>query len=549
MCGIFFYRSNKSINGKIKKKLEKQFNKISHRGPDQKQIKYYNNNVMVGFHRLAVIDPEPSGIQPFESADKRFISVCNGEIYNYKLLKEKLDYVDFKTHNDCEVIVHLFEYLIKQFDPQIAMEKFCLELDGEYSLIIYDTHTKITYFATDELSIRPLFYGYSETGDFYIASEQKSLILCHDIFRLKASNFGIFDGNISSTVNCYRYYDINKIMPKYIPFKDAAIKLRDLLIENVKNKIHPEREFVFLLSGGVDSSLICSIASKLLYPTRIKTFTVGFNSDAPDILAARKVAKHIDSIHTEFICSYQEGIDLLPSVVYYTESWDQTSIRASTIMMLCIKKIREKHPDVAVILNGDVSDELLRGYLYNKKTPSLKEGRKDHIMRLEDIHMFDGLRSDRSNARYSMEARFPFFSRDLLTFIFELPMEYLNPKHNNNIEKYILRQAFDPSNNDGYNFLPTEILYAKKEAFSDGTSVKSGWKDHLIKYCEQQVTDSRFESRHELYKYCTPQTKEDFYYRELFDEYEYNPETIKYKWLSSWCGNITDSSASTLDVY
>tara|TARA_R110002153_G_scaffold27784_1_gene85849 strand:- start:1274 stop:2926 length:1653 start_codon:yes stop_codon:yes gene_type:complete len=543
MCGIFFYITNGKIVASDKPDLEKRFNTLEHRGPDQKRVRYYNSNVMLGFHRLAIVDPEPTGLQPFETS--RYASITNGEIYNYKQIKEDLitENIPWKTYSDCEVILHLFQFFCQSYTPKEALEKLCQSLDGEYSFIIYDIQENVTYFATDELSMRPLFIGENKKG-IYLASEQKALTGLQ-VTRLPAARMGYIENNM---IRVEPHYDLSSIKIQPISFEDAALKLRDLLIANTINKLHADREFVFLLSGGIDSSLICSIAAKYLHPVRIRTFTVGFSTDSTDILAARKVAKHINSIHTEFICSYSEALEILPFVVRCGETWDQTSNRSSVPMHLCVKKIKEKHPEVAVIFSGEVADELLRGYLYNRNCPSLEEGRRDQIMRLENLHTSDGLRADRTTSAYSMECRFPFFSRDILNFVLSLPMEYLDPKHNNNIEKYILRQAFDLSDNE-HEYLPRDILWRRKAAFSDSTSVKSGWKGELIKFCETEVTDSRFAARKVLYPYCTPQTKEDMYYRELFEEYGYEAKTISFKWLSTWCGDITDSSASILDVF
>ena len=561
MCGIFLYIGSNTIRGKEKKRLCKVSDKLRHRGPDQQQVKYYNDNVMMAFYRLAIVDPTPEGIQPFESKDGRFVCMCNGEIYNYReiksFLKEKQYHVNWKTHSDCEVLVHLFDYLVhsdtETYNITDIMGLMCKNhLDGEYSMVIYDNQESVAYFSTDELSMRPIFIGKSRDNKLpgsFIASEQKALTkYCSDgeIYRISAGEYGILSSewNISRT-----YFSMPLVKEIDISFDQAVINFRNLLIQNVIKKLSPDREYAFLLSGGVDSSLVCAIAAREIYPTRIKTFTVGFSTDATDILAARKVAKHIDSIHTEFICSYEEGIVMIPTAIYHNESWDQTTTRASIPMLLCIKKIREKHPDVAVIFSGEVADEMLRGYLYNIKTPSLEVWKQDQIMRLQNLHTSDGIRADRVCATYSFECRFPFFSKELIKFALEVPPRYLNPPDNQGIEKYLMRKAFDTTTGDGYEYLPQDILWRTKNAFSDATSVKSGWKDHLITYCEKQVSDSRFAKRQDLYPYCTPQTKEDMYYRELFDGYGYDPTTIPYKWISSWCGNITDSSASKLDVF
>ena len=470
MCGIFLYLGSESIRGKQKLCLCKLSDKLIHRGPDQKQVSYYSDNVMMGFHRLAIVDPTPTGIQPFESSDGRFVCMCNGEIYNFRELKQYLkdENIDWKTHSDCEVIVHLFNYYTKSNeDMEKSLQKLCGVLDGEYAIVIYDHETKNVYYATDELSMRPLFIGRSHDPKLYgyfIASEQKAMIkYCSSVTRVKAGSCGSVRIKSGNTERCH--FKMNKIgfySPLKTTFDQAVLTLRQLLIKNVITKLSPDREFVFLLSGGIDSSLICSIAAKELYPARIRTFTVGFSDDATDVIAAKKVAHHIDSIHTTFICTYQEGIDMIPSAVYHNESWDQTTTRAAIPMLLCAKKIREKHPDVAVIFSGEVADEMLRGYLYNRKTPSLKEGKKDQIMRLQNLHTSDGIRADRVCAAYSFECRFPFFSKELIEFSLRVPEKYLNPSDNDMIEKFILRKAFDKETGDKFEYLPDEILWRTK---------------------------------------------------------------------------------------
>lgn len=564
MCGIFLYLGFEAIRGKQKVCLCRLSDKLAHRGPDQNQVSYYEDNVMMGFHRLAIVDPTPTGIQPFESRDGRFVCMVNGEIYNFREIKRYLSYmgeeIEWKTRSDCEVIVHLFDCLVRSNQSyksadeigEKSLHKLCRNhLDGEYAMVIYDHETKRCYFATDELSMRPIFIGAShdkKLPGYFIASEQKAITeYCNHIIRVKAGSYGWVTQN---GIKEKFYFQPKLVESIQLDFDMAVIKLRRLLIENVIKKLSPDREFVFLLSGGIDSSLVCSIAARELYPTRIRTFTVGFSTDATDVVAAQKVADHIDSIHTTFICKYEEGIDMIPFAIYHNESWDQTTTRASIPMLLCLKKIREKHPDVAVIFSGEVADEMLRGYLYNRKTPSLEAGKADQIMRLENLHTSDGVRADRVCAAFSFECRFPFFSKELVKFSLGVDPKYLNPPDNMGVEKYILRKAFDKSTGDGHIYLPDDILWRTKNAFSDATSVKSGWKEELKSHCDSKVSDSRFAKRFELYPYCTPQTKEDMYYRELFDEYGYDPTTIPYKWMSSWCDpEATDSSATTIDVF
>ena len=529
MCGIFFYIGNKTI--RRKKDLEKKFYKIKHRGPDASRIRYYNSNVMVGFHRLAIIDPTDSGMQPFEN--KRYTCVTNGEIYNYKNLVQEYS-LDVKTHSDCEVILPLF---LKDMN----IESLCNKLDGEFAFIIYDTVTKTVFFAVDEIRARPLFLGESEDG-IYLCSEQKSLKDCYKVIPVPSGCYGkIQDGEYSFS-NYYNFMTSVITQPEDRP----DLYLRKLLMENVSRKLHPEREFCFLLSGGLDSSLICGIAAKLCVPTRIHTFTVGFDKNSSDVLAARKVAKHIDSIHTEFIFSYEEGIDILRSVIKANESWDQTTTRASTPMALCCREIKKKHPEMAVVYSGELSDELFMGYLEWKRAPTLKAAKEHVVKRIRDVTYFDGLRADRTVSSYGMELRLPFFSREILEFVLSLSPEILAPSHNDNIEKYLLRKAFDE-----LNYIPEEVLWRTKNAMSDATSVvgKSSWKEFLKSYAEKEITDSRFSGAKILYPDNTPQTKEDMLYRDIFTDLGYHSNCIAYKWLPEWTYGITDSSATELEGF
>ncbi len=556
MCGIFFYAKSSSIRGRKKKRVKCLNKRLIHRGPDHQRCEFYGSNVMMGFCRLAIMDTTIAGQQPFYSLDQRYVCMVNGEIYNYKYLQRWLNKkletpIIWRTNSDCEVVVHLFEYLVREDSWVQALKTLCGDLlDGEFALVIYDQTDEVVYFGTDELSVRPLFIQ-SHLGNFYIASEQKALHgSCKKTTRLGAGQFGRYFTGVDRDrqPDILTYHELEDI-PEMVIDDDISEYLRNLLIKNVELKLRPDREMGFLLSGGLDSSLVCSIAARLLYPQKIRTFTVGFSPNSTDVLAAQKVAEHINSDHRTFIVSYTEGTDIIPRVIKYNESWDQTTTRASVPMALCVSWIKKTCPDIAVIYSGEVADELFMGYLYNRKPHTPEEGREDQIMRLKDIHLFDGLRADRVCASYSCELRLPFFGRDLLRFVMSLPIELVDPLQNGGIEKYILRKAFDIGINDKQ-YLPKEILWRTKNAMSDATSVQSGWKEHLKSFCEDQITDSRFEAGYKIYPYKTPQTKEDMYYRDIFDSYGYDETTIPYKWMSSWCDlNATDSSASTIDVF
>jgi asparagine synthase (glutamine-hydrolysing) len=347
-------------------------------------------------------------------------------------------------------------------------------------------------------------------------------------------------------------------------FDDAVVELRKLFIDNVQRKLNPERDFGFLLSGGLDSSLVCSVATSLL-KNRIRTFTGGFSGDfsggkdnAPDIIAARIVAKHIGSIHTEYIFTPAEGIAILPEVIRNNETWDQTSVRASVIMTLLLRAIKRDHPEMAVIYSGEVADELFMGYLEWQNAPNSKAARNHVIKRLQDITYFDGLRADRTISAVGCELRTPFFGKDLLNFVLSCPPEWFMHnfslyKKGRNVEKYMLRKAFDTFSSSEKPFLPDEILWRTKHAFSDATSIvgANSWKEQLKAHAEREVTDSRFSVRSIIYLGSNiPQTKEDMLYREIFETFGYEAKCIPYKWLPEWApAELTDASATALSGF
>ncbi len=572
MCGIYLYYSLDPITGKRKLLRSQEFNSLEHRGPDSSQFKCYNLGTVIGFKRLAIIDPTDNGMQPFESDCGRFVFMMNGEIYNYRELKKKYA-INLKTNSDCEIALHLFLRIIQNGEEYYGdkvptlnhLKTLCELLDGEFAFVIYDIKFEKTYYGVDQLRVRPLFLeikekqGNCKESPYYVlCSEQKALPRILDGVYVKPVESGTV-GSISyhpgtqSLINkTLRYYDISKI-PTLIPNDDVLrnptledyTKLRTLFVENVKRKLNADREYGFLLSGGLDSSLTCGVAARELSPTRIKTFTVGFDKNASDVIAARKVAKHINSIHTEFIFTFEDGLNILRDVIRINESWDQTTTRASVPMLLCLRAIKKKHPEMAVIYSGEVSDELFMGYLEWLYAPDALSAATHRMERLRDVTFFDGLRADRIITSVGCEGRFPFFGVELFDYVLRCPIQWIAPTFNNGQEKLFLRKAFE-----GENIIPNEILFRIKNAFSDATSIvgKNSWKQYLIDYAENQITDSRFAYRSALYPTNTPQTKEDMLYREIFDEFGYAPNCVPYKWLPRWSEG-TDSSATALSVF
>lgn len=563
MCGIYFYRWSGSggIKGSDRLKLETNARILAHRGPDETVVRYYGAGAMVAFHRLRVMDPIGGG-QPFEH-DGRFVCMANAEIYNDAVMRARLLEMDpqykFTSFSDCESLVHIFAGLMADSDHYLAMGKLVDAIDGEYAIVIYDIETGIISYAVDQLRTRPLYIGLGN-GELTIASEVKA-ITGGKIISIQSGTYGVLhpDGKHERSMSTMQR--LTEIVPRpvsEIAFDAAALRVGELLQKNIIGKLSAERERGFLLSGGLDSSIVAAVAARHFGEHhRIRTFTIGFSATAPDVLAARVVAKHIRSIHTEVIVSFEEGLSALRDVIRIVETWDQTTIRASTPMLLLLRAIKEKHPEMAVIFSGEVADELFRGYLYNLAEPSAAEGRTDSINRLANITWHDGQRADRVISSVGCEARYGFFGRELLDYVLSLPAEYVSP-HNISggdfaergtfVEKMLLRVAFANSG-----LLPNEILWRTKAAFSDATSEASSWKDFIKQHAETVVHQSRLDAVATIYPRIAadalPRTKEDLMYLDMFDELIgiTHHHIIPYKWMPTW-GAVqgNDSSATML---
>lgn len=557
MCGIFFYIKKNPLA-----KIPKSFKKIKHRGPDELSIRKFSvnvngikNTVGIGFHRLAIKDTTHNGMQPFEH-DNVFC-ITNGEIYNYEELKTKLtDKYKFVSQSDCETILPYFKYVCNE-----SMEQLCKDLDGEYATCIFNTKNNILYVATDALSVRPIFY-YDSPDYFILSSEMKAFHnenIGKDIKRLPSGSYMIYDFNDKKlTINDYFWDNI-----KFNDYNDNYIQVRDTLFKLLKNsvskKLVMDRDAAFLLSGGLDSSYVAQEATiqlrKLNPNVRLRTFTIGLTSPdnikdgkiineinmPSDIIAARKVAKSINSIHEELWFSMEDAFNSIEKVVYHNESWDQTSNRASVPMYLGVQEIKRRYPNIAVIFSGEVSDELLQGYLYNHKCPDAKSGREDMIRLLRNICYFDGLRADRMVSSSSCELRLPFYGNDIINHVLKSNPKFFMPKFSKkivgkSIEKYILRDAIQ---NDPDHLMPNEIIWREKEALSDATSFKeeNSWK-HYIK-------TRLLSEREEI-------NTEEKYYKYLFNKYYKNSEAIiPYKWMPKFVGmtDKDDPSATVLSFY
>lgn len=522
MCGFMVY-TKKDIK---REEFEREFSKISYRGPDMTRI--IEDKGIFGFSRLAIMGLSASGMQPFQ-LDGSFL-VCNGEIYGFEKEKKKLEAKGYQFHSesDCEVLLPMFcEYGVDMF----------ARLDSEFALVLYDAKEESFIAARDPIGIRPMFYGYSKmSGSIMFASEAKAMLeLCSEVSPFPPGYY-YKDGEF------VRYYDAT--VSKSIQDSGLDVicdKIHDKLTLGVKKRLSSDAPLGFLLSGGLDSSLVCSIASREL-ESPIRTFAIGMESDAIDLKYARQVAEFIGSIHTEVIMTKDEVIDALREVIYHLETWDITTIRASIGMYLLCKWIR-KNTDIRVLLTGEVSDELF-GYKYTDFAPNAEEFQKESEKRVRELYMYDVLRADRCISGCSLEARVPFADLDFVDYVMGIAPEKKMNVYGQG--KYLLRRAFSKRN-----YLPGEILYREKAAFSD--AVGHSMVDYLKEYAEEKYTEEEFRKRASKYSKHTPFTKESLLYREIFEEfYPGQSDLITDFWMpnASWDGcKVDDPSARVLSNY
>ena len=521
MCGIMGYLGKCDI-----KDFSEGFSKTLSRGPDMSKTEKVGDGVF-GFHRLAIMGLHEEGMQPF-FLDGNF-AVCNGEIYGFQNLKDELikKGYTFRSDSDCEIILPLYkEYGEKMFSM----------LDAEYALIIYDGRKNEYIAARDPIGIRPLYYGYDKKGVIVFASEPKNIVsICDKVMPFPPGHY-YKDGKF------YPYNEIAKRQKYSTDGIDEVCKnIKEKLIAGVKKRLVADAKVGFLLSGGLDSSLVCAIAQKES-KTPIKTFAIGMVEDAIDLKYARQVADYIGSDHTEFYMTKEEVLSSLERVIYILGTFDITTIRASMGMYLLCKAIHE-NTDIRVLLTGEISDELF-GYKYTDFAPSAEEFQRESEKRIEELHMYDVLRADRCISVNSLEARVPFGDLDFVKYVLSINPELKLNKYNKG--KYLLRKAFEEGD-----YLPKDILYREKAAFSD--AVGHSMVDYLKEYAEQKYTDDEFKVKCEKYSHAKPFTKESLLYREIFEKYYAGQgEMIKDFWMpnKSWEGcNVNDPSARVLSNY
>ncbi len=505
MCGIVCAFNIKGDNEAVRADVLKMAQRLRHRGPDWSGI-YTDDKAILAHERLAIVDPT-SGKQPLISQDGKKIIAVNGEIYNHQTLRESfLNSYNFKTQSDCEVLIPLYES--KGVD-------FLNDLNGIFAFALYDSSKESYLIARDHMGIIPLYMGWDDRNIFYVSSELKSLEGVCDKIELFPPGYYLE----SHDMKLKEWYK-----PEWTSFdsvknaKTSIASIHDSLSAAVKRQLMSDVPYGVLLSGGLDSSITSALAKKYAskriesgdkkdaWWPQLHSFSVGLKG-APDLKAAKIVADHIGTVHHEINFTVQEGIDAIRDVIYHLETYDVTTVRASTPMYLMARAI--KSLGIKMVLSGEGADELFGGYLYFHKAPNSKEFHEETVRKLEKLHQYDCLRANKSLAAWGIEGRVPFLDKEFI----ETAMN-INPKDkmikNGRIEKWVLREAFK-------DYLPESVLWRQKEQFSDG--VGYSWIDSLKELVSKEVSDKDIEKASEIFPVNTPLNKEEYYYRTIFQEH------------------------------
>ncbi|MDA9160536.1 asparagine synthase B [Flavobacteriaceae bacterium] len=505
MCGIVCAFNIKGNNDEIRSNVLKMSQKVRHRGPDWSGI-YSSKNAILAHERLAIVDPT-SGKQPILSEDGLKVIAVNGEIYNHKNLKKTFtSSYNFRTESDCEVILALYEN--KGVD-------FLNNLNGIFAFALYDSSKDRYLIARDHMGIIPLYMGWDDDNIFYVSSELKSLEgVCSKIELFPPGHYLLSDSS-----ELIKWYKPDWISHNSVKNSETSIKvIHDSLSAAVKRQLMSDVPYGVLLSGGLDSSITSALAKKFAskrvesddkqdawYP-QLHSFSVGLK-DAPDLKAAKIVADHIGTIHHEINFTVQEGIDAIIDVIYHLETYDITTIRASTPMYLMARAI--KSLGIKMVLSGEGADELFGGYLYFHKAPNAKEFHEETVRKLDKLHQYDCLRANKSLAAWGIEGRVPFLDKEFIDIAMTINPEDKMIK-NGRIEKWVLREAFK-------DYLPESVLWRQKEQFSDG--VGYSWIDSLKELVSKEVTDNDLKNASNVFPINTPQNKEEYYYRSIFNDH------------------------------
>lgn len=542
MCGFVgafdLSSGSQPIDEGLKEQLRAQVlemsKKIRHRGPDWSGV-YTGDNAILSHERLSIVDPL-SGKQPLVSDDEKIILAANGEIYNHKELRKEFEgKYQFRTGSDCEVILALYK---KYRDEKKDFGEMIEKLSGIFSFALYDSENDVYLIGRDEIGVIPLYQGWDKQGRYYVGSELKSLEgECVTIEEFPNGHY--FYSKDEKPVRWYKRdwesFDAVKNNPKATDEKGDVInpavieKVKNGLESAVKAQLMSDVPYGVLLSGGLDSSIIAAITQKFskkriesdskeaAWWPQLHSFAIGLEG-SPDLIAAQKAADYIGTIHHEVHFTIQEALDALPDVIYHIETYDITTVRASTPMYLLARVI--KSMGIKMVLSGEGSDELFGGYLYFHKAPNAQEFHEELVRKMSKLHLYDCLRANKSLMAWGVEGRVPFLDKDFIDIAMRLnpsdKMNIINPDakvggfdklNHQRMEKWILRKAFE-------DMLPENIAWRQKEQFSDG--VGYNWIDTLKKMTEEKVSDAEFARRENRFPVNPPKTKEEYYYREIY---------------------------------
>jgi asparagine synthase (glutamine-hydrolysing) len=554
MCSILAYCSSQADPQLVAEMLAKTIT----RGPDDTRITETGNGFL-GFNRLSIMGLTPEGMQPFMLGHNAV--VCNGELYGFRKMRDALKKrgYSFRSDSDCEILLPMYR--------EFGTDLFRL-LDAEFALVLYDAQTQRYIAARDPVGIRPLYYGQDESGVYVFSSEPKSLVgVCEKIMPFPPGHYAVIDaagpgdtaaerqgtsiragrrsqtrGSSVQSMELHEYRRIWKADGLHQEdLETITAMIREKLLAGIEKRLDADAPVGFLLSGGLDSSLVCGAAAKLL-DKPLQTFSIGMDIDAIDLKYARKVADYIGSDHHEVIMTRDDVIAALEPVIHALGTWDITTVRASIGMYLVCKWIHE-NTDIRVILTGEISDEIF-GYKYTDFAPDADAFQKESEKRIREIHMYDVLRADRCISVHSLEARVPFGDLDFLSYCMAIDPE--KKMNTYGIGKYLLRHAFEKDD-----LIPYEILMREKAAFSD--AVGHSMRRDLMDYAESLYTDQEYETKRQKYTHAMPFTKESLLYREIFEKYyPGQAEMVADFWMPNkeWEGcDVNDPSASVLSNY
>ncbi len=505
MCGITCAFDLKESSEKLRPQLLEMSKKIRHRGPDWSGI-YSDENAILAHERLAIVDPA-SGKQPLFSPDGKLVLAANGEIYNHMELRKEFEgNYQFQTHSDCEVILALYQKYGKNFIDK---------MNGIFGFAIFDSEKDEYFIARDHMGIIPLYMGWDINGTFYVSSELKAL----EGYCTKIELFPPGHYLHSSTGELVRWYERDWMDFEAVKENQTSIEeVRQALEDAVHRQLMSDVPYGVLLSGGLDSSVTSAIAKKYALKRvesgdtsdawwpQLHSFSVGLEG-SPDLAAARKVADHIGTVHHEIVFTIQEGLDAIKDVIYNLETYDITTVRASTPMYLMARVI--KSMGIKMVLSGEGADELFGGYLYFHKAPSAKDFHEETVRKLDKLHMYDCLRANKSLAAWGIEGRVPFLDKEFMDVAMRI-----NPQdkmiNGERMEKWVVRKAFE-------SYLPESVAWRQKEQFSDG--VGYSWIDTLKELVNTEVSDEQLANAKYRFPVQTPTSKEEFYYRSIFEEH------------------------------